>query len=76
MIGVSGMLPAMSCPRRARSLLTSVTGTTQVLFACAGVLSYAAYGSHIQTVVISNLPQEHKFVQVVQVSLSFPRSAL
>jgi hypothetical protein len=39
-----------------------------VLFAGAGVLSYAAYGSKIQTVVISNLPQDRKFVQVVQVS--------
>lgn len=36
------------------------------LFAGAGVLSYAAYGSKIQTVVIANLPQR-PFVQVVQV---------
>jgi proton-coupled amino acid transporter len=36
------------------------------LFGGAGVLSYAAYGSDIQTVVIKNLPQDHKFVQAVQ----------
>jgi len=29
-------------------------------------LSYAAYGKDIQTVVIVNLPQDKKFVQVVQ----------
>jgi proton-coupled amino acid transporter len=38
----------------------------EVLFGGAGVLSYAAYGSDVQTVVIKNLPQDHKFVQVVQ----------
>jgi len=41
-----------------------------VLFAGAGVLSYAAYGSEVKTVVISNLPQDRKFVQVVQVRSS------
>lgn len=39
---------------------------TAVLFAGAGVLSYAAYGSHVKTVVISNLPQDRKFVHAVQ----------
>lgn len=36
-----------------------------VLFAGAGVLSYLAYGSKVQTVIILNLPQDQKFVQVV-----------
>ena len=36
------------------------------LFGGAGVLSYAAYGEEIQTVVIKNLPQDNKFVQAVQ----------
>lgn len=36
------------------------------LFGGAGVLSYAAYGSEIQTVVIKNLPQDKKSVQGVQ----------
>lgn len=37
-----------------------------MLFGGAGALSYAAYGPDIQTVVIVNLPQDQKFVQVVQ----------
>jgi len=37
-----------------------------VLFAGAGVSAYAAYGSKVQTVIILNLPQDQKFVQVVQ----------
>jgi hypothetical protein len=37
-----------------------------VLFGGAGVLSYAAYGSEVQTVILVNLPSDQKFVQVVQ----------
>lgn len=37
-----------------------------VLFAGAGSLSYATYGPEIKTVVITNLPQDKKFVQAVQ----------
>lgn len=37
-----------------------------VLFAGAGVLSYAAYGSNIQTVVLVNLPADSKMVQAVE----------
>jgi proton-coupled amino acid transporter len=37
-----------------------------VLFAGAGALSYAAYGKDVQTVVLVNLPQDQKFVQVVR----------
>jgi len=37
-----------------------------LLFAGFGIMGYAAYGSDIQTVVIVNLPQDKKFVQVVQ----------
>lgn len=36
------------------------------MFGGAGVLSYAAYGDNIQTVVIKNLPADAKFVQAVQ----------
>jgi solute carrier family 36 (proton-coupled amino acid transporter) len=43
-----------------------LTKSVKVLFGGAGVLSYAAYGSDIQTVVIKNLPQDDKFVQIVQ----------
>lgn len=37
-----------------------------VLFGGAGVLSYLAYGSEVQTVILVNLPSDQKFVQVVQ----------
>lgn len=36
------------------------------MFGGAGALSYAAYGKEVQTVVLVNLPQDKKFVQVVQ----------
>lgn len=37
-----------------------------VLFGGAGVLAYLAFGSHVQTVVITNLDSESKLVQSVQ----------
>lgn len=37
-----------------------------VLFGGSGVLSYLAYGSEVQTVILVNLPSDQKFVQVVQ----------
>ncbi|WVR06160.1 hypothetical protein IAU60_003190 [Kwoniella sp. DSM 27419] len=55
-------------------LLSIVMFFVAILFAGAGVMSYATYGSDIQTVVIVNLPQEDKFVQAVQF-LSVPRGA-
>lgn len=57
-------------PEKFPRVLSGVMVGISVLFAGAGVLSYAAYGSNIQTVVISNLPQDRKFVQVVQVRSS------
>lgn len=48
------------------SLNTESKHISPVLFGGAGALSYAAYGADIQTVVIVNLPQDQKFVQVVQ----------
>ena len=47
-------------------MLATFLTSIKVLFGGAGALSYAAYGSEIQTVVIVNLPQDKKFVQVVQ----------
>jgi proton-coupled amino acid transporter len=46
--------------------MTSLNKLSQALFGGAGILSYAAYGSDVQTVVIKNLPQDSKFVQGVQ----------
>ena len=37
-----------------------------VLFTGGGALSYLTYGSDVKTVVITNLPQDNKFVQAVQ----------
>jgi proton-coupled amino acid transporter len=53
-------------PQKFPRALTGVMFAVSILFAGAGVLGYAAYGSDIQTVVIVNLPQEDKFVQAVQ----------
>ena len=46
--------------------LSGVMFVVAILFAGFGFLGYAAYGSDIQTVVIVNLPQDDKLVQVVQ----------
>lgn len=53
-------------PQKFPRVLSGVMFCVAVLFAGAGVMSYAAYGSDIQTVVIVNLPQDDKFVQAVQ----------
>jgi proton-coupled amino acid transporter len=57
---------AMKEPHKFPKVLTGVMIGVATLFAGFGVMGYAAYGSNIQTVVIVNLPQEQKFVQVVQ----------
>ncbi|PVG04470.1 hypothetical protein CPB86DRAFT_748063 [Serendipita vermifera] len=67
--GVGLVIPitdAMREPHKFPAVLTGVMFFLIFLFGGAGVLSYAAYGSDIQTVVIKNLPQDHKFVQAVQ----------
>ncbi|WVQ66001.1 uncharacterized protein L199_004179 [Kwoniella botswanensis] len=67
--GIGLVIPiteSMREPEKFPRLLSIVMFVVAVLFAGAGVSSYAAYGSDIQTVVIVNLPQEDKFVQAVQ----------
>ncbi|KAK0521237.1 hypothetical protein OC835_006951 [Tilletia horrida] len=67
--GVGLVIPiteAMREPERFPGVLTSVMLGTMVLFSAAGVLGYAAFGSKVQTVVISNLPQDSRFVQALQ----------
>ncbi|OCF62271.1 solute carrier family 36 (proton-coupled amino acid transporter) [Kwoniella mangroviensis CBS 10435] len=67
--GIGLVIPiteSMREPEKFPRLLSIVMFIVAVLFAGAGVSSYAAYGSDIQTVVIVNLPQEDKFVQAVQ----------
>ncbi|KDQ14901.1 hypothetical protein BOTBODRAFT_55095 [Botryobasidium botryosum FD-172 SS1] len=67
--GIGLVIPitdSMREPHKFPAVLTGVMLFLAVLFGGAGVLSYAAYGSDIQTVVIINLPSDKKFVQVVQ----------
>ncbi|KAG8831748.1 neutral amino acid transporter [Serendipita sp. 399] len=67
--GVGLVIPitdAMREPHKFPGVLTGVMFFLIFLFGGAGVLSYAAYGEEIQTVVIKNLPQDQKFVQAVQ----------
>ncbi|OCF31256.1 solute carrier family 36 (proton-coupled amino acid transporter) [Kwoniella heveanensis BCC8398] len=67
--GIGLVIPiteSMKEPQKFPRLLSIVMTFVAVLFAGAGVMSYATYGSNIQTVVIVNLPQENKFVQAVQ----------
>ncbi|WVF69259.1 hypothetical protein IAT40_004035 [Kwoniella sp. CBS 6097] len=67
--GIGLVIPiteSMKEPQKFPKLLSIVMTLVAFLFAGAGVMSYATYGSNIQTVVIVNLPQENKFVQAVQ----------
>lgn len=41
-----------------------------ILFTSIGALSYAAFGAHTKTVILSNLPQSNRFVNSVQLLYS------
>jgi len=56
----------MRDPRKFPAALTAVMLFLLLLFGGAGVLSYLAFGSNIQTVVIINLDAESKLTQAVQ----------
>lgn len=67
--GIGLIIPiteSMKEPQKFPRALTGVMAGVMVLFASAGGLSYAAFGSKIQTVVITNLPQNSRFVQAMQ----------
>lgn len=67
--GIGLVIPiteSMREPQKFPRVLSGVMFCVAILFAGAGVMSYATYGSDIQTVVIVNLPQDDKFVQAVQ----------
>lgn len=67
--GIGLVIPiteSMKEPEKFPRALTGVMAGVMVLFASAGALSYMAFGSEIQTVVITNLPQNSKFVQAMQ----------
>ncbi|KAL1965944.1 hypothetical protein VTN77DRAFT_5077 [Rasamsonia byssochlamydoides] len=67
--GVGLIIPiqeSMKKPQKFPGVLAGVMVGVTIVFLSAGALSYAAYGSATKTVVILNLPQDDKFVNVVQ----------
>ncbi|KAM0748258.1 hypothetical protein T439DRAFT_328239 [Meredithblackwellia eburnea MCA 4105] len=67
--GIGLVIPiteSMKDPHKFPRVLTGVMVGVMILFAGAGVLAYAAYGSEIQTVVFVNLPQEDRVVNFAQ----------
>ncbi|KDN42603.1 hypothetical protein K437DRAFT_257786 [Tilletiaria anomala UBC 951] len=67
--GIGLVIPiteSMKEPERFPGVLSGVMVGITFLFGAAGALGYAAFGSKVQTVVITNLPQERKFVQAMQ----------
>ncbi|KAG0042225.1 neutral amino acid transporter [Gryganskiella cystojenkinii] len=67
--GIGLIIPiteSMKEPEKFPKVLTGVMIGITVLFTSLGALSYAAFGSKTQTVVLLNLPQENRLVQSVQ----------
>jgi len=67
--GVGLVIPiteSMKEPRKFPATLSWVMLVVTVLFAASGALSYATFGSETQTVVITNLPGNSRFVQAIQ----------
>lgn len=67
--GIGLIIPiqeSMKRPQQFAGVLAGVMVVITLIFLGAGALSYAAYGSATKTVVILNLPQDDKFVNVVQ----------
>lgn len=67
--GIGLVIPitdSMREPRKFPGVLSGVMIFLMFLFGGAGTLSYLAYGSSVQTVILVNLPADQKFVQVVQ----------
>lgn len=71
--GVGLIIPiqeSMKQPRRFPGVLAGVMVIITMIFLSAGALSYSAYGSATKTVILLNLPQDDKFVNVVQLLYS------
>ncbi|CAG8549959.1 11512_t:CDS:2 [Funneliformis mosseae] len=67
--GIGLIIPiteSMKEPERFPGVLTGVMVFITVLFTSMGALSYATFGSAIETVVIINLPSDDPIVQTVQ----------
>jgi solute carrier family 36 (proton-coupled amino acid transporter) len=71
--GIGLIIPiqeSMKNPRKFPQVLFYVMIIITVLFIGMGAISYAAYGSKTETVVLLNLPQDDKFVNGVQLLYS------
>lgn len=67
--GIGLIIPiqeSMRKPSQFGPALGGVIITVTLIFVSMGSISYAAYGSNVQTVVLLNLPQDSQFVSVVQ----------
>ncbi|KAF5724323.1 amino acid transporter [Fusarium mundagurra] len=67
--GIGLIIPvqeSMRHPQKFPRVLLIVMIIITVLFIGMGAISYAAYGSHTETVVLLNLPQDNKMVNGVQ----------
>lgn len=67
--GIGLIIPiqeSMKNPKKFPKVLGIVMILISIIFISMGALSYAAYGSHTETVVILNMPQDSKFVNGVQ----------
>jgi solute carrier family 36 (proton-coupled amino acid transporter) len=60
------ILESMEHPKKFPRVLGGVMIIISIIFISMGALSYAAYGSKTETVVILNLPQDDKLVNGVQ----------
>ncbi|KYK61625.1 Amino acid transporter, transmembrane [Drechmeria coniospora] len=71
--GIGLIIPiqeSMKHPQKFPRVMFLVMVIITVLFISMGALSYAAYGSKTETVVLLNLPQDNKFVNGVQLLYS------
>lgn len=71
--GIGLIIPiqeSMKNPKRFPAALGAVMVIIIILFLSVGVISYAAYGSKTETIIILNLPQDNKLVNGVQLLYS------
>lgn len=67
--GIGLIIPiqgSMKDPKKFPTVLASVMVIVAVCMISIGTLSYAAFGSHTKTVILSNMGQDNKFVNGVQ----------
>ena len=67
--GIGLLIPiqdGMKKPQQLPLVLGGVMVVITAIFISMGALSYAAYGSKTETVIILNMPQDNKFVNAVQ----------